>query len=144
MSKREILWEELLREELLRLANVHLPYARKSLKELLSEKYPHVVCRDGTIHMFRRRELEFLKTILTEDEWDKVLLPIIIELNPSYGEGAAVVRGEMEVKVVAKVLGLDIKEGVKEIIIYRPQIGVLREKLRTVTQIAFSLKSIMA
>jgi len=144
MSKREILWEELLREELLRLANVHLPYARKSLKELLSEKYPHVVCRDGTIHMFRRRELEFLKTILTEDEWDKVLLPIIIELNPSYGEGAAVVRGEMEVKVVAKVLGLDIKEGVKEVIIYRPQIGVLREKLRTVTQIAFSLKSIMA
>lgn len=144
MSEREIIWEELLKEELLRLANIHLPYSRKSLKQLLSEKYPHVVCKDGTVHMFRRKELEYLKSLLTEDEQERIMLPIIIELNPSYGEGAAVIKGKVEVKAVAKILDLDIKENTKELIIYRPQIAVLREKLRTVTQIAFSLKSIMA
>lgn len=141
MSDREILWEKLLQEELLRLANAHLPYSRKSLKELLKEKYPHVICRDSSTHMFKRNELEFLKTILSEDEHEKLLLPIIIELNPNYGEGAAIVRGEIEVKVVSKILGVKVNEA-HELIIYRPQIAVLRQKLRTTTQIAFSMRSL--
>ncbi len=143
MRYNERVLEEILKEELLRLANAHLPYKKKALKEALLEKYPHVLTRDGSIHMFKRSELEFLKSILSEDKWDKLKLPITIELNPDYGEGAAIVRGEVEVEVVSKILGLNY-QGRKEVIIYRPQISALRRKLRTTTQIAFSLKSIIS
>ncbi len=134
--------EEILKEELLRLANKHLPYKKKSLKEALNEKYPHITTRDGSIHMFKRSELEFLKSLISEDKWDKLKLPITIELNPDYGEGAAIVRGRVEVEVVSKILGIKPQRE-DEIVIYRPQISVLRRHLRTTTQIAFSLRSII-
>ncbi len=134
--------EEILKEELFRLANKHLPYKRKSLKEVLKEKHPHVITKDGSIHMFKRSELEFLKTLISEDKWDKLKLPILIELNPDYGEGAAIIRGKVEVEVISKILKTKPQKE-NEIVIYRPQISILRKHLRTTTQIAFSLKSII-
>jgi len=134
--------EELLRTELLRYANKHIPYVRKSLSDLLSEEFPHVICRDGSRHYFRRRELEYLASLVPKELWNFVKLPIVITLSPELGEGAAVVNGELECYIVCRVLGLKY-EGQKSIVIYRPQIAELRRKLRTTTQYAISLRSLI-
>jgi len=134
--------EELLRTELLRYANKHVPYIRKSLSDLLSEEFPHVICRDGSRHYFRRRELEYLASLVPKELWNFVKLPIVITLSPELGEGAAVVNGELECYIVCRVLGLKY-EGQKSIVIYRPQIAELRRKLRTTTQYAISLRSLI-
>lgn len=134
--------EELLKAELLRYANKHIPYARKTLKELLSEDFPHIICRDGSRHYFHRKELEYLASLLPREAWQLIRLPILIVLSPELGEGAAVVNGNLECYIVCKILGLKY-EGQSRMIIYRPQIAELRRKLRTATQYALSLKSLL-
>lgn len=128
--------EEYLREEL-RIVNIHLPYARKTLSELLKEEFPHVILRDGSFHYFKRSELELLAQLLPTSKWDRLRLPILIEITPEYGEGAAVIKDDIEAEVVAKLLGIDLRV---PLIIYRPQISILRRRLPTATQYVFSLR----
>lgn len=141
MSK-DLELEELLKAELLRYANRHIPYTRKSLNKLLSEDFPHVICRDGTKHYFHRRELEYLASLLPKSLWGRLKLPIVIVLSPELGEGAAVINGGLECYIVCRVLGIKY-EGQENMIIYRPQVVELRRKLRTTTQYALSLKSLI-
>jgi len=128
--------EEYLKEEL-RIVNIHLPYMRKTLSELLREEFPHVVLRDGSLHYFKRRELELLAQLLPISKWSKLRLPILIEITPEYGEGVAVIKDYVEAEVVAKLLDIDLRV---PLIIYRPQILILRRRLPTTTQYVFSLR----
>lgn len=130
--------EEYLRKEL-RLVNLHLPYRKRSLEELLREDFPHVVLRDGSTHYFKRRELELLASLVPREKWSELYLPILLEVSPEYGEGAVVVKGRLESLVVSKILGLEWKNE-SELIIYRPHVSILRRKLPTTTQYVFSLK----
>lgn len=114
--------------------NVHLPERRVSLKEALSSPRPQVRARDGSTHAFKREELELLSKLLPEADWDRLQLPILIALEPKLGRGAARVSGEAEAKVAGKILG---KEAVGELLIYRPEVAVLRRKLPTTTQYLF-------
>lgn len=128
--------EEYLREEL-RIVNMHLPYTRKPLSKLLEEDFPHVVLRDGSLHYFKRRELRLLAQILPSSRWGELRLPILIEIAPEYGEGAAVIKNRVEAEVIAKILGIEVQV---PLIVYRPQILLLRRKLPTTTQYVFSLR----
>ncbi len=114
----------------------YLPAERKTLARLLSEEIPHVRCRDGSTHMFKRRELEELLNYVKPDELSRVKLPIIIEYSPQLGEGAAVVRG-YEARIVARILGLDEPKEDK-LVIYGAMIGALKSKFKTIFMYAFS------
>jgi uncharacterized protein (UPF0216 family) len=124
--------EEVIFRELVRL-NAHLPRRRISLREAL--KNPEIELSDGGTHRFRDSELELLKSILPEKDWDYLKLPILIEMNPKFGKGAGRIKGTLECRVVAKLLG---KQEAEEIILYLPEIAELRGKLPTVTEYFFA------
>ena len=126
--------DRIIKLELSRL-NVHLPERRLSLKDALSSAKPQVVARDGSVHTFKREELEFLAGLLPEVDQDKLQLPILIALEPKLGKGAAKISGEAEVKVVSQVLEKEAAAG--ELLIYRPEVAILRRKLPTTTQYLF-------
>jgi uncharacterized protein (UPF0216 family) len=128
--------DRLIKLELGRL-NVHLPERRLSLKEALSSTKPRVVGRDGGAHTFKREELEFLAGLLPEADRDKLQLPILIALEPKLGRGTARISGEAEVKVVSRVL--EKEAAAVELLIYRPEVAILRRKLPTTTQYLFML-----
>ncbi len=137
-QEKEIRLEDYLRREL-RLVNLHLPYRKRSLEELLKEEFPHVILRDGSTHYFKRKELELLASLLPREKWSELYLPILLEVSPEYGEGAVVVKGRIESMVVSKLLELEWSNE-PELIIYRPQVSILRRKLPTTTQYVFSLR----
>ncbi|KUO40323.1 MAG: hypothetical protein AVW05_01080 [Hadesarchaea archaeon DG-33] len=126
--------DRLIKLELSKL-NVHLPQRRLSLKEALLSAKPQVVTRDGGVHKFKREELEFLAGLLPEADRDKLQLPILIALEPKLGRGTARISGEAEVKVVSRVLEKEPAAG--ELLIYRPEVAILRRKLPTTTQYLF-------
>jgi len=126
--------DRLIKLELSKL-NVHLPEKSLSLKDALSSAKPQVVTRDGSVHTFKREELEFLAGLLPEADRDKLQLPILIALEPKLGRGTARISGEAEVKVVSQVLEKEPAAG--ELLIYRPEVAILRRKLSTTTQYLF-------
>jgi hypothetical protein len=125
--------DKFIKHELARL-NVHLPRKKISLKEALSSPKPRVETRGGGIHVFKREELELLSSLLPEVEWEKLQLPILIAFEPKLGRGTARISGETEAKVVGKILG---KAPAAELILYRPEVSLLRGKLPTTTQYLF-------
>nr|WP_148677206.1 DUF61 family protein [Staphylothermus hellenicus] len=120
--------------EELRIVNKHLVYRKKSLCDLLSMDIPYLVLRDGSKSLVDRRELILLKNLVEGDPC-KLMLPIIIEYNPSLGKSAYVVRDEIAAKALSKLLSLKYENG--PLILYRPQLYMVRLKLRTVTTIIF-------
>lgn len=120
--------------EELRIVNKHIVYSKKSLCDLLSMDVPYLILRDGSKSLIDRKELELLKNLVDGDPC-KLMLPIIIEYNPSLGESAYVVRDKVAAKTLAKLLGLKYENG--PLILYRPQLYMVRLKLRTVTTIVF-------
>jgi len=132
--------QECLRGEL-RVLNAYLPCEQKPLSDLLGEEYPNVVCNDGSIHLFKRKELEYLASMIDTDEQEALLLPILIEVNPGQGEMAIICRGEVEEKVISGILDMPVTPKQKRIMIYKPQLALLRKPLKTTTQYLFSPKS---
>ena len=136
----ELPYERLLQESLkseLRVVNAHLPTKQKPLSDLLREEYPHVVCKDGTTHLFSRKELKYLATLLDVHEQKSLLLPLLIEVSAGQGEMAVVCPGEAEAKVIARVLDMRVIPRQRKITIYKPQLAVIRKLLRTTTQYIF-------
>ncbi len=131
--------QECLRGEL-RVLNAHLPCEQKTLSDLLGEEYPNVVCNDGTTHLFKRKELEYLASMIDTDEQEALLLPILIEVNPGQGEMAIICRGEVEEKVISKILDMPVTPKQGRIMIYKPQLALIRKPLKTTTQYLFSPK----
>jgi len=126
MSKEDELIEYFLKDEL-RVVNKYIPRERKELKELLTEKYPHVQTRDGGIHMFRRSELELAKEVLKESG-DKLKLPIYLELQPQLTQTTAVVKDPLAIKLISKLLKIPEEN---PLYLYPPHLSELRSKVRT-------------
>jgi uncharacterized protein (UPF0216 family) len=116
--------------------NRSLPQRRRSLKELIKEERSVVVGRNGSIHSIDRAELERIAALVPEYEWNRLLLPIIIELTPDFGASAARIRGEVECSLVIKLLELK-KSADKFIVLYMHEIKGLRRMLPTATQYGF-------
>jgi hypothetical protein len=129
--------QECLKGEL-KVVNAGLPRSRKPLSGLLREEYPQVACSDGSAHFFKRKELEYLATILTASEQEALLLPMLIELGGDEAHASLICEGEEEVKVVSRILDMPIIYDKGRITVYRPQLALLRKKLKTTTQYVFS------
>ena len=131
--------EESLKGEL-RVLNAHLPNEQKPLAQLLEEEIPAIACKDGTAHLFKRKELNFLAGLLDEEERAALMLPVLIEVNPDSDELSVVTRGPVEEKVISSVLGMPVTTKGRRITIYRSQLAAIRKQLRTATQYLFTAK----
>jgi len=116
--------------------NAHLPTKRISLEEALSSSNPNVPMKNGGSHFFDKGELEVLASLVPKEEWEKLKFPILIAMDHKLGRGAAQVSGHVESKVIAKILG---KEPTDDLILYRPEVAIIRRKLPTTTQYMFRL-----
>ncbi len=123
-----------------RVVNAHLPTKQKPLSDLLDEEYPHVLCRDGSTHLFKRKELKYLASLINADEQKALLLPMLLEVNAGQGEVAVICLGQVEEKVISKVLDMPITPRQKKIVLYKPQLALIRKLLRTTTQYLFPPK----
>ena len=136
----ELPYEKLLQECLkseLKVVNAHLPCKQKPLSDLLVEEYPHVLCRDGSTHLFSRKELKYLASLLDMEEQKKLLLPILIGVSTGDSEMVVICHGMEDEKVISKVLNMPVSRKQKGIAIYNPQLAVIRKLLRTTTQYIF-------
>ena len=138
-SPYEKMLQDCLRGEL-RIVNTGLPQSQKWLSNLLNEKYPHVVCNDGSTHFFKRSELEYLASMLDTDEQETLPLPMLIELGANQAEAAIICEGKVEEKVISKALNMPVTCEERRIRIYKPQLALLRKKLKTTTVYVFSPK----
>lgn len=137
----DLTYERILQECLtgeLKVLNAHLPTRQKPLAILLEEEYPHVLCNDGSVHLFKQRELEYLAGITNSDEQEMLVLPILIQIDTGRSEMDVLCPGDAEKKVIQGVLDmpLDFQGGAARI--YRPQLAVLRRRLKTTTQYLYS------
>ncbi|HIP89574.1 MAG TPA: DUF61 family protein [Thermococcus paralvinellae] len=131
--------DEIINKEISRI-NHHLPRVRKSLVKLLNEDTPKVQLRDGSFHYFKKRELEYLKSLLEDWELEKLYLPIVLEITTTW-HGYFRVRGEIEVKVIEKILGIyDILEEKREVTLPRYLLPKIRRTLPTTTTYAFIME----
>jgi uncharacterized protein (UPF0216 family) len=126
----------------LRVLNAHLPSEQRRLSDLLAEAYPSITCNDGSTHLFKKKELNYLADMIDADEREILLLPILIEVKSGQGEIAVMCRGNVEEKVVSKILDMPVTPKQKRITIYKPQLALIRERLKTTTQYLFSPKSL--
>jgi len=139
----ELPYERMLQECLkgeLRVVNAHLPSKQKPLSDLLGEEYPHVLCNDGSVHLFSRKELKYLASLIDTDEQKALLLPILIEVSAGQGEMAIICPGEVEEKVISKILDMPLTPRQKKVMIYKLQLAIVRKLLRTTTQYLFPPK----
>jgi len=138
-SPYEKMLQDCLRGEL-RVVNIGLPQSQKRLSNLLEEKYPHVVCNDGSTHFFKKSELEYLASMIDTDEQKALPLPMLIELGANQAEAAIICGGKIEEKVISKALNMLVTCEERRIRIYKPQLALLRRKLKTTTVYVFSPK----
>jgi len=122
----------------MRVMNAHLPRKQKSLADLLCEEYPHVVCSDDSVHLFKRKELHYLAELITPDEQNDLLLPILIELQSNGDETTVISHHKVTEKVISAILEMPLTHRQERVILYKPQIALLRNKLKTTIQYVFS------
>ena len=135
----EIPYERLLQKSLqgeLKIVNSQLPVQPKPLADLLDEEYPQVVCRDGTTHLFRRKELDYLAGLLDDYARKELRLPIMIEVSSGAGE-IAVLGTDVTAALISCLLGMPLQSKGGRVVIHKPQLALLRQKLRTTTQYVF-------
>ncbi|MBN1152677.1 MAG: DUF61 family protein [Dehalococcoidia bacterium] len=126
----------------MRLVNSGLPRERRALSELLEANQPSIGCSDGSQHLFKRAELKLLSDILDDDERKSLLLPILIEMCGDESEAIVLCPSDVERKVVSYVVGMDLTcDRPGRLRLYRPQLSLLRKKLKTTTQYAFSART---
>jgi uncharacterized protein (UPF0216 family) len=138
-APHEKMLQNCLRGEL-RLVNAGLPRGQKWLSDLLEERYPHVICNDGSTHFFKRSELEYLSNLLDTDEQKALPLPMLIELGANQAEAAVICGGKIEEKVTSEALNMPVTCEERRIRIYKPQLALLRKKFKTATVYLFSPK----
>ena len=147
-SPYEKMLQDCLRGEL-RVVNTGLPQSQKrqskenKLFYLLNEKYPHVVCNDGSTHLFKKSELEYLASMIDIDEQKALPLPMLIELGANQAEAAIICEGKVEEKVISKALNMPVTCEERRIRIYKPQLALLRRKFKTTTVYVFSPKTVV-
>lgn len=136
-------YERMLHESLkdeLRVMNAHLPGSQRTLYELLAEEYPSVSCKDGTTHLFKKKELSYLAGLVAGEDREKVNLPFIIEISPGNEKMEVICRSGAEVQLLEQVLGMKLREEKGRVLIHAPQLAELRRILKTTTQYLFSPK----
>ncbi len=132
--------EDFLKKQIQNL-NKHLPKGRETLENLLKKDKPRVENRDGSKHRFKKKELEYLSELLSEEKHSRLRLPIIIRISPELGRGASKITGRIEKEIMKKILNKDDEKTEDELILYRPETRTIRKKLPTTTQYAFMIST---
>jgi uncharacterized protein len=127
--------ESLLKKQILSL-NRHLPRRRKNLTELREEDKPHVMGTDGTRQRFKRNELKKILSMIPEESWSRLKLPLYIEIDADMSGSR--IAGKLECSLVCQILGRE--NCGEEIYIYRPDIKLLRQELPTTSQYIFLVR----
>jgi uncharacterized protein len=117
--------------------NQHLPGKRLPLTDLLAMEKPGIKGKDNTFFIMDKAELELISQSLPRFLWNRLRLPLLIEMSPDFGSGAARIQGEIESELVSKLLGKHRLPEDRFIVIYMPEVRELRRKLPTTTQYAF-------
>jgi len=125
--------DRLLKKQIMVL-NRHLPRKRKTLKELLGEEKPHVLGTDGSRHRFKKNELYKIASLIPEESWGRLKLPLYIEIS-SQMSGSRI-KGEQECRIVCQILKKE--DCGEEIYIYRWDIKLVRRELPTTSQYMFT------
>ncbi|MBN2299452.1 MAG: DUF61 family protein, partial [Deltaproteobacteria bacterium] len=113
------------------------PRARRSLSELLNMSDPHVLCNDGTEHHFRKKELRYLSELIEEEEYDLLLLPIILEVRSEQGDIIIHSKHGIEAKLISSIIGMPLLFRDNSLKMFRSQINAVRSVLKTTTQYVF-------
>lgn len=116
--------------------NRHLPRRRKTLKELLGEEKPHVLGTDGSRHRFKKNEINKIASLIPEESWEKLKLPLYIEISSEMSGSR--IKGNIECNVVCQIL--EKEDCDEEIYIYRGEVKVVRRELPTTSQYMFLIK----
>jgi len=114
--------------------NIHLPRKSRSLAEMLKEKYPKILARDGNEYLIERKELEFIAQYVEDKENFKI--PIILEMCSVGDTRLVYVKDKLHAEFISKAFGYDrFVEG--NLVLHLHEIIPIRKKLRTATQIAY-------
>ena len=122
----------------LRVLNAHLPRNRVPLYQLLQQEHPHVTCNDGSRHILKRKELEYLSELLEIEEQKSLLLPMILEAIDDQSKIQILSEKGIEAKIMSAILDMPVKYENNRVTIFRPQLNMVRKVLKTTTQYAFS------
>ncbi|NHJ47073.1 MAG: DUF61 family protein [Asgard group archaeon] len=86
--------------------NDHLPTERRSLKDLLEEENPHVMTKNNQKHRIKKKDLELISKFLSDNEWERVKLPIILLRRTSLAKGIySVSGGKRELYIIHRLIG---------------------------------------
>lgn len=92
----------------------------------------------------QKNELKLIASILSPEEYEKIKLPIYLEMGTS--TSGIRIRGKLESRVILYVLGkekeIDELKNKNEIYIYKPELRIVRQKLPTTTQYIFVTKGV--
>jgi uncharacterized protein (UPF0216 family) len=121
----------------LRTLNAQLPRRQKSLGALRKEEHPHVDCNDGSPHHFKKAEIEYLAEMLDENEQSSLMLPIILEIKSDEMGITIRSREGIEAKIFTEILGMEVSYKDDTVRIFKPQLSIIRKKLKTATQYVF-------
>lgn len=122
---------------MLEMMNRHVPSKRVSLAEHLKGQEAAYEGKDGVRYHIKRKELEYLASLLEEWEWTKLKLPIIIMTDTAYDRGAWKIMGKVEVRVVSKIVERE-PEYEDNMRLFHPHMVKLRTVLPTATTTLFS------
>ena len=102
-----------------------------------------MLLNDGSAHFFKRKELDYLASILTEDEQELLKLPILIEITPGQSDIGVMAGGQsIEAKVLSEVVGMPVADDKGNIKMYKSQLGEIRSRLKTTTQYLFATRDL--
>jgi len=92
--------------------------------------------------VFKRRELQELRTYVSDDEAEKLHLPIVILVNADIeGTLTGLVEGELEAVVIKRLLNIKapIENRSEKLFLYKPQLYELMSRFSTIFQIAITI-----
>jgi uncharacterized protein (UPF0216 family) len=124
--------------------NDHMPKTKKPLSELLKEKTPGFITREGQKSAVRVEELKELAKLVPPEYHSKIMLPFTILRRTSLGSGAHTIGGsKLEQFTVLLILGRvespfeSWRSTELPRIIYSPEVGFLKQKLPSTLTIGF-------
>ncbi len=119
--------------------NKHMPIAMKNLEEMLKEKEPYILAKDGNEYYIEKKELEFIAEYVDEFDRKKFKIPIILEMCEIGGERVIFVRDKLHINFIKKVFGYDRMVN-DSLMLYLYELPAIRRKLRTASQVMFRVE----
>lgn len=119
--------------------NRHMPAVTKTLEELLNEKDPTILAKDGNEYYIESQELKFIANYVEEEERKRFRIPLILEMCEIGGERVVFVRDKLHIEFIKKAFGFDRMVN-DDLMLYLYEIPVIRKKLRTASQVIFRVE----